>query len=393
MIATSQPDPTTTTALPGPVPGLPDVPVRYLIGGKIPIRFGVFAAPMCGASKLPYRRLARRHGADIVYTEMVKAYPLVRDDRKTKELLFSRPDEAPCGPQICGGDPDTMGRAAAVLEGMGFPLVDINMGCPVKRVVNEGAGAALLKDPKKVEAVIRACVSATTLPVTVKIRSGWDHQGHVDAAMLALAAEAGGASLITIHGRVRSQHHQGAVDFEGLARAKAAVRIPVVANGGVNSAEDAVHMVRATGCDGVMIGRGAYGRPWLFRDVARALAGLPLLPPTSGEGVCDIMSEHLEGMLELMGSYGVLLYRKYASWYFRDLPWGAHFRGRAYRTREPDDMRALLADWRTHVQGCAAAALAGEVPPVPAFLVGDPAALEPFPDAADPADDDEACAG
>lgn len=359
----------------------------FRIGGRIPIRNRVFAAPMCGASKLPYRRLARRHGADIAYTEMVKAYPLVRDDRKTKELLVTAPDEAPCGPQICGGDPETMGRAAAVLEAMGFPLVDINMGCPVKRVVNEGAGAALLKDPAKIEAVVRACVQAATVPVTVKLRSGWSHQGHADAVTLVRAAEQGGAALVCIHGRVRSQHHEGDVDFDAIARAKQAVSIPIVANGGIESAEDALVMVRETGCDAVMIGRGAYGRPWLFRDVARALTGRPPLPPPGWEGICDVMEEHLEGMLDLLGVVGVRLYRKYASWYFRDLPWGSHFRDRAYRASEPEVMRALLRDWREHTRACEAAAATGERPPVPAFLVGDPRAADPFP--ARPGDDDE----
>lgn len=376
--------------------GVPtDLPVAFSIGGKIAIRARVFAAPMCGASKLPYRRLARRHGADIAYTEMVKAYPLVRDDRRTLELLASRVDEAPCGPQICGGEPETMARASQVLEGLGFPLVDINMGCPVRRVVNEGAGAALLKDPAKIEAVIRACVQAVKIPVTVKLRVGWDDKGFADAATIVRAAEAGGASLITIHGRVRAHGHQGAVDFDAIAAAKRAVSIPVVANGGINTGQDAADMLSKTGCDGVMIGRGAYGKPWLFRDAARAIAGLPALPPPPLEAVCDLMSEHLEGMVELMGPvYGTRLYRKYASWYFRELAWCAHFRDRAYRLSEADPMRELLSEWRQHVVGCTAAAAAGERPPTPAFVLEDPAAaaLGPYHDRAGAqGDDDEEC--
>lgn len=378
------------TLAPAPTDALPQAPIAFSIGARIPIRNRVFAAPMCGASKLPYRRMARRYGADIAYTEMVKAYPLVRDDRRTKELLLTAADEAPCGPQICGGDPDTMGRASAVLEGMGFPLVDINMGCPVRRIINEGAGAALLKDPARVEAVVRACVDAVSIPVTVKIRSGWSHQGHADAVALARAVENGGAALITIHGRSRDQRHSGAVDFHSIASAKQAVSIPIVANGGVNSAEDAVTMVRETGCDAVMIGRGAYGRPWLFRDVARALAGLPALPAPGWDGVCDIMVEHLDGVLDLLGPIGgVLLYRKYASWYFRDLAYGAAFRDRAYRAKTPDEMRALLDEWRVHAGLCLSATARGDlVHPVPTFLQGDPRAAEPFPEVG-AADDDE----
>lgn len=354
-------------------PGVPDLPVAFTIGGKIAVRNRVLAAPMCGATKLPWRRILRRWGADVAYTEMVKAYPLVRHDPRTKELLVSAPDEAPCGPQICGADPDTMGQAAAVCEQLGFPLVDINMGCPVRRVVAEGAGAALLKDPRKVEAITAACVKAVSVPVTVKIRSGWDGKGFSDAATLVRAAEAGGAALITIHGRPRTQHHSGAVDFEAIATAKQAVRIPIVANGGVFSPEAGRHMVEATGCDAVMLGRGVYGRPWLVRDVARAIAGLEPLPAPTPEEVCDIMSEHLEGMIELLGPIGVRFYRKYAAWYFRDLPWGAHFRDRAYRLSEPEPMRTLVAEWRDNVRACAAAAARDEAPPAPAFVQADPA--------------------
>ncbi len=354
-------------------PGVPaDAPVAFTIGGRIQVRNRVLAAPICGASKLPFRRLARRWGADIAYTEMVKAYPLVRDDPKTLELLHTTADEAPCGPQICGGDPDTMERAAARLEALGFPLVDINMGCPVRKVVNEGAGAALLRDPAKVEAVTRACARAVSIPVTVKLRSGWDDDGHVDAATLARAAEAGGAALVAIHGRTRAQAHQGAVDFAAMARAKAAVSIPVVGNGGVFTAEAAVVMARETGCDAVMIGRGAFGRPWLFRDVARALAGLPALPPPDDEARCDVMRAHLDGMIALLGERGVLLYRKYAAWYFREAPWGAHFRDRAYRTREVATMTALLDAWRENLAVSRAALAAGAPPPFPALFADDP---------------------
>ena len=319
--------------------------------GTVEVRNRVLAAPMCGSSKLPWRRQARRFGADLVFTEMVKAFPLVRDDRKTLELLHTEADEAPCGPQVCGADPELLARAAARLEALGFPLVDLNMGCPVRKIVAEGAGAALLKDPRRVEAVVRAAAGAVSVPVTVKLRSGWGAETQVDAAELVRAAEAGGARMVTIHGRVPAQRHKGSVDLDAIARARAAVSIPVVANGGVESAEDALAMVRATGCDAVMIGRGAHGRPWLYRDVARALAGLPPLPEPGPDERCDLIQEHLSGMIELMGEHGVVAFRKYAAWYFRDLPRAAELRDRAHRTAGEAAMRALIEEWRGELAG------------------------------------------
>lgn len=313
--------------------------------GSIPLTHRVLAAPMCGATKLPYRRLARRFGADVVFTEMVKAHLVNEGSPRTLELLARGPEEEAVGAQLCGGEPEVLARAAARVEALGFALVDINMGCPVKKVVQSGAGAALLQDPARVEAVVAACRRAVSIPVTAKIRAGWADKGFADAATLARAVEAGGAALVTIHGRTRAQRHEGEVDAEALARAAAAVAIPVVANGGVVRGEDAARLLAATGCDAVMIGRGAYGRPWLFRDAARALAGLPPLPPPTAAAQVDLAAEHLEGMLELMGERGVLLFRKYASWYMSE-PSDAPFRDRAHRVREPEAMRAVLADWR-----------------------------------------------
>lgn len=338
-------------------------PPLEIPGSRLTLGNRVLAAPMCGSSKLPWRRQARRFGADLVYTEMVKATPLVRDDRLTLELLHTAPDEAPCAPQVCGGEPELLARAAARLEALGFPLVDLNMGCPVRKIVAEGAGAALLRDPARVEAVVRACARAVSIPVTVKLRSGWGPETQVDAPTLVRAAEAGGAAMVTIHGRVPAQRHGGSVDLDAIAAAKAAVRIPVVANGGIESAADAVAMVQATGCDAVMIGRGAHGRPWLYRDVARALAGLPSLPEPGPDERCDLIQEHLQGMLELMGPHGVIAFRKYAAWYFRDRPGAAALRDRAVRTSEAGAMGDLIQLWRQELR---AGAPARPLAPIPA---------------------------
>ena len=327
---------------------LPRQPLAFRLGA-LEVRNRVLAAPMCGASKLPYRRQASRFGADLVYTEMVKAEPLARGDAFTRELVAWGPDEASCGPQICGHDAAVLAEAAAWLADEGAPLVDLNMGCPVRKVVKKGAGAALLKDPRRVEEVTRACADAVAVPVTVKIRSGWDHQGHADVVDLVQAAEAGGAALITIHARARSQRHEGEVDTAALARAARAASVPVVANGGIMDGEGARELLERSGCAAVMIGRGAYGRPWLFRDAARAIAGLDPLPPPGPEERCDLIAEHLEGMVALLGPHGVKVFRKYARWYFRGVEGGEDFRRRACRVSEPEDMRALVAEWRGYL--------------------------------------------
>ncbi|MGE0711330.1 MAG: tRNA dihydrouridine synthase [Planctomycetota bacterium] len=324
--------------------------------GDLPVVRRVLAAPMCGATKPAYRRMVSRFGADVVYTEMVKAEPLARDDPRTLALLTRAPGEENCGPQICGHDDAVLAAAAARLEALGFPLVDINMGCPVRKIVSQGAGAALLRDPRRVEAVVAACAAATRLPVTVKLRSGWDHQGHADVVDLVRAAEAGGAALITIHARVRAQRHTGEVDLAALARAKQAASVPVVANGGITSGAGARELLARTGCDAVMIGTGAHGRPWLFRDAARAIAGEPPLPPPGVDERCALVREHLEGTLAVMGAPGVRLFRKYAGWYFLDEEGAGELRARAYRTSEPEAMRALIEAWRELLRERGAAA-------------------------------------
>jgi tRNA-dihydrouridine synthase B len=315
----------------------------------VPVRNRVLAAPMCGATKLPFRRLATRFGADLVFTEMVKATPLSRRCPKTLSLLTRGADEQNVGAQICGADETLMSLAAEVVEDLGFPLLDVNMGCPVKKVVRGGAGAALLRDPKRVEAITRACVRAVQIPVSVKIRSGWDSSSDIDASEIARAAENGGASMVSIHARDRSQRHTGDVDFGALARAKAAVSIPVIGNGGVVCGESAERMVDETGCDAVMIGRGAYGRPWVFRDVSRRLAGLAPAPELTRAEQCDLMIEHLRGMVELLGQRGVLIFRKYATWYFKGDE-GPSFRDRAHRIREPEAMHQLITAWSALVR-------------------------------------------
>ena len=341
-------------------------PIRV---GSIEIRNRVLAAPLCGASKIPFRELARRYGADIAYTEMVKAYPLVRgnNDRRTLELLQTEAADSPCGPQICGADEQIMADATRRLEQLGFPLVDINMGCPVPKVVREGAGSALLKDPAKVERIVRACASAVSVPVTVKIRAGWK-DSEFTGIDIARAAERGGAKLLTIHARRREQFHSGAIDLPAIAAVKQAVSIPIVGNGSVTSPETALQMLRETGCDAVMVGRGAFGRPWLFREIANAIHGLPAPEPPSIDEQHEVFRWHIERTHEIEPRRANGLCRKYAAWYLHGAPWSAFFRDRAFRARDKAETLALGDEFYA-LKRAAAACGPGQLPPIPAFIV------------------------
>lgn len=349
-------------------------PIRL---GSIEIKNRVLAAPLCGASKIPFRELARRYGADIAYTEMVKAYPLVHGSggaklpkdasyRRTLELLQTEAADSPCGPQICGADESIMAEAARRLEGLGFPLVDINMGCPVPKVVREGAGSALLKDPAKVERIVRACADAVSIPVTVKIRSGWNGS-EFTGIDVARAAERGGAKLLTIHARKRDQFHSGAVDHAAIRAVKESVSIPVVGNGSVVCGESALKMLRESGCDAVMVGRGAFGKPWVFREIAHAIAELDPPPPPSLDEQHEVIRWHIEKTWELEPRRANGLCRKYAAWYLHDAPWSAFFRDRAFRSGSKEETLAIVDEFIALKRACASLA-PGEPAPVPPFV-------------------------
>ncbi len=340
-------------------------PIRL---GSIEIKNRVLAAPLCGASKIPFRELARRYGADIAYTEMVKAYPLVRgrNDRRTLELLQTEAADAPCGPQICGAEEDIMADAARRLEQLGFPLVDINMGCPVPKVVREGAGSALLKDPSKVERIVRACAQAVSVPVTVKIRSGWNGS-QCTGVDVARAAEQGGAKLITIHARRRDQFHSGEVDHVAIGAVKRAVSIPIVGNGSIIDAASARRMLDESGCDAVMVGRGAFGRPWVFREIAHAIRGLPPPPEPSVDEQHEVVRWHIERTHELEPRRANGLCRKYAAWYLHGAPFSSFFRNRAFRAGSREETLALVNEFMDLKRACATLA-PGEPAPVPPFV-------------------------
>jgi nifR3 family TIM-barrel protein len=284
----------------------------------------VMLAPMAGISDLPYRRLMKSFGAGLVFTEMVSANGLVRTGRKTRELLASSPDERPLGIQLFGDDPETMSRAATLVRNDG-DLLDLNLGCPVPKVVRTGAGSALLRDPQRVGEIVAAVRRVFNGPLTVKLRSGWD-AGSVNFLEVARIAAAAGADAIILHPRTRAQGFGGRADWEHIRRLKDAVPVPVIGSGDIFSAADAVAMLEQTGCDGLMIGRGGYGNPWLIRDILARLAGGEAPSPTPSERR-QVARRHIDLYLESFPeSRAVREMRKHLAWYARGLPAAARFR-------------------------------------------------------------------
>ena len=283
----------------------------------------LFVAPMAGVTDRPFRRLCKQLGAGYAVSEMVTSRPDLRDSLKTSRRADHRGEPGPIAVQIAGTDAEMMADAARYNLDRGAQIIDINMGCPAKKVCNKWAGSALMQDEalalRIVEAVVAAC-EPHGVPVTLKMRTGWC-QSVRNAPALALAAERAGVQLLTVHGRTREQGYQGVAEHDTVAAIKASVRIPVVANGDIDSPEKARAVLAATGCDAVMIGRAAQGRPWLFREIGHFLAtGTPLAPPTAAE-LRALMLEHLQEHYELYGEYtGVRSARKHLGWYARALP-------------------------------------------------------------------------
>ena len=296
--------------------------------GNVTLENNVILAPMAGVTDLPFRLLCKRQGAGMVCMEMVSAKAVLYRNRNTEELLRVSPEERPVSLQLFGSDPGIMGEIAAQLAPSPFDVLDINMGCPVPKVVNNGEGSALMKDPVLAEKIIRSVVQACGKPVTVKIRKGFD-EAHVNAVELARRAEEAGAAAVAVHGRTREQFYSGKADWEIIAKVKEAVTIPVIGNGDVDGPESAERMLRETGCDGVMAGRAARGNPWIFREITSYLetGKVPERPDAAEKRECIL--EHARLMLAQKGEYtAVREMRKHVSWYTFGYPGSAKLRGK-----------------------------------------------------------------
>jgi len=301
----------------------------FPVASKVPL----FLAPMAGVSEAPFRLLCRRFGADVVVSEFLSSEGLRRGSERTLRMASFDAEERPIGIQIFGSDPAAMADAAALVTEVFAPeYVDINFGCPVKKVVKRNGGSGCLKDLGLVQQIIRAVVVATRLPVTVKIRSGWDESLR-DPVGIALRCQEAGARALTLHARTRTQMFTGTARWEEIAAVVQALEIPVIGNGDVNAPEDAVRMRRETGCAGVMIARGAFGNPWIFRDARALLDGRPVPPPPTAEERFRTALEHARLTLEVEGDTPktTLEFRKHLGWYVRGLPGAAALRERLHR--------------------------------------------------------------
>ena len=308
--------------------------------GDVTLDNNVILAPMAGVTDLPFRLLCRKMGAGMVCMEMVSAKAIYYHNRNTEELLTIHPEERPASLQLFGSDPEILGEMAARIEERPFDILDFNMGCPVPKVVNNGEGSALMKNPKRAEELLTALVKAVKKPVTVKIRKGFDDNS-INAVEIAKIAESCGVSAVAVHGRTRVQYYSGRADWDIIGQVKEAVKIPVIGNGDVDSPEAAKAILEHTGCDGVMIGRAAQGNPWIFRETVRFLEDGALIPgPDRGEKK-EMVLRHAALLREVKGEYtAVREMRKHLAWYTAGMPHSARFRG---MINSIETMEGLLA--------------------------------------------------
>ncbi|MCI8373145.1 MAG: tRNA dihydrouridine synthase DusB [Lachnospiraceae bacterium] len=310
--------------------------------GTVTLENNLILAPMAGVTDLPFRLLCREQGCGLLCMEMVSAKAIMYKNKNTKALLEIHKKEPPISLQLFGSDPEIMGQIAAQIEELPFDILDINMGCPVPKVVNNGEGSALMKNPTLVRQIVTSVVKAVHKPVTVKIRKGFDEQS-VNAVEIAKIIEDSGAAAVAVHGRTRAQYYAGEADWEIIRQVKEAVRIPVIGNGDITSPEAAVRMLEETHCDGLMIGRAVRGNPWLFAQIKHYMEkGEPLSRPSKAE-VRDMILKHARLMLEYKGEYiGIREMRKHVAWYTAGYPHSVQVRRKCNEIESLHALEILL---------------------------------------------------
>lgn len=310
--------------------------------GGVTLKNNLILAPMAGVTDLPFRLLCSEQGAGMCGMEMVSAKAILYGNKNTEGLLAIHPQEGPVSLQLFGSDPKIVSKMAARIEERPFAVLDLNMGCPVPKIVGNGEGSALMREPKLAGEIIAATVKAIRKPVTVKIRKGFD-EAHVNAVEIAKIAEDAGAAAVAVHGRTREQFYSGQADWEIIARVKEAVSIPVIGNGDVTDGESARRMLAQTGCDGVMIGRAARGNPWLFAQIAAFLEDGRILTAPSPEEKKEMMLRHAALQLETKGEYtGIREMRKHLSWYTAGMPNSARLRGQINQAERFEQIAHLV---------------------------------------------------
>lgn len=310
--------------------------------GNVELENPYILAPMAGVTDLPFRLLCKEQGAGLLCMEMISAKALQYKNKNTKTLLSIHPDEYPVSLQLFGSDADIISRMAQEIEELPFQILDINMGCPVPKVVKNGEGSALMNQPGLVYEIVSKTVKAIRKPVTVKIRKGFD-ENHVNAVEIAKIAEAAGAAAIAVHGRTREQYYSGKADWDIIRQVKRAVSIPVVGNGDVFSVKSALALREQTGCDGVMIARGAQGNPWIFSELVQYERTGKFLPGPDRASIRDMMLLHAKMQIQFKGDYlGVREMRKHVAWYTKGLKGSAKLRDEINKTESYEEMEELL---------------------------------------------------
>ena len=312
--------------------------IQTLKIGDVSLKNNLILAPMAGVTDLPFRLLCKEQGAGLLCMEMVSAKAIYFNNKNTEELLTIDDREPPVSLQLFGSDPDIISEMAKKIENRPFSILDINMGCPVPKVAGNGEGSALMKNPKLVEEIVSKTAKAIKKPVTVKIRKGFDDE-HINAVEIARSAESAGAAAVAVHGRTREQYYSGKADWDIIRQVKEAVKIPVIGNGDVTSPEAARQLMETTGCDGIMIGRGAQGNPWIFRQILHWMETGEEEPKPDLEEVKAMILRHAKMLVEYKGAYtGIREMRKHVAWYTAGYPNSAKLRA---RVNEIESLEAL----------------------------------------------------
>lgn len=310
--------------------------------GHLELENNVFLAPMAGVTDLPFRILCKEMGCGLVYSEMVSAKGILYDNKNTTELLEIDPKERPVAVQLFGSDPEILGAMAKKIEPYPIDIIDVNMGCPAPKIVKNGEGSCLMKTPELVGKIVKSLVESQSKPVTIKFRKGFDDD-HINAVEIAKIAEANGASAVAVHGRTREQYYSGKADWDIIKQVKAVVNIPVIGNGDVFTPQDAKNLLEYTGCDAIMVGRGAQGNPWIFKRILHYLHTGEILPEPTAEERVEKALRHAEMLIDYKGEYiGVREMRKHMAWYMKGLPGAAELRGKLNYAENRAELEALL---------------------------------------------------
>ena len=322
--------------------------IKQLQIGNVTLKNNLILAPMAGVTDLPFRLLCKEQGAGLLCMEMVSAKAILYKNKNTEELLTIDPRENPVSLQLFGSDPDIISEIAKQMEDRPFDILDINMGCPVPKVVNNGDGSALMKNPKLAGEIIEKTVRAIKKPVTVKIRKGFDDD-HVNAVEMAHIAEESGAAAVAVHGRTREQFYSGKADWDIIRQVKERVSIPVIGNGDLLTAEDVIAMEKQTGCDGFMIARGAEGNPWIFRQILHYFETGEQLPKPDFSEMTEMLLRHAKMQLEFKGEYtGIREIRKHAAWYTAGYKNSSKLRGRINEVENYGQLEALFREVQSY---------------------------------------------